>query len=85
MTGFVKIINHERGIIAVEVVDTNDFTVFEYNSPYAVKIGDIISGNLDSKGCKALTNLSNYNKMDVIIQGVNCTLQNAHHLMEHSI
>ena len=84
MTGFVKIINRERGIIAVEV-DTDDFTVFEYNRPYAVNIGDIISGNLDSKGSKALTNLSNYNKMDVIIQAVNCTLQNAQHLMEHSI
>ena len=84
MTGFVKIINHERRIIAVEV-DTDDFTVFEYNRPYAVNIGDIISGNLDSKGSKSLTNLSNYNKMDVIIQGVNCTLQNAQHLMENPI
>ena len=84
MTGFVKIINRERGIIAVEV-DTNNFTVFEYNRPYAVNIGDIISGNLDSKGSTALRNLSNYNKMDVLIQGVNCTLQNAQHLMEHSI
>jgi hypothetical protein len=84
MYGIVKIINHERGIIAVEV-DTNDFTVFEYKRPYAVNIGNVISGNLDSKGSKSLMNLSNYNKMDVIIQGVNCTLQNAQHLMEHSI
>jgi len=84
MTGFVKIINHDRGIIAVEV-DTDDFTVFEYNRPYAVEIGNVISGNLDSKGSIALTNLSNYNKMNVIIQGVNCTLQNAQHLMENPI
>ena len=84
MTGFVKIINRERGIIAVEV-DTNNFTVFEYNRPYAVNIGDIISGNLDSKGSKSLTNLSNYNKMDVIIQGVNCTLENAQILIGNSI
>ncbi|MFA6292957.1 MAG: hypothetical protein WC637_14300 [Victivallales bacterium] len=84
MTGIVKIINHERGIIAVEV-EINDFTVFEYNRPYAVNIGDIISGDLDSKGSKSLMNLSNCNKMDVIIQAVNCTLQNAQHLMENSI
>ena len=81
MIGIVKIINRRQGIFAVEV-DTNDFTVFKYNRPYAVEIGNVISGNLGSKGSVILTNLSNYNKMDVIVEGVNCTLQNAQHLID---
>jgi hypothetical protein len=77
MKGIVKMINSLRGMIAVEV-DGNDFTVIEIlEMSCAVEIGDVISGNLDSHAGETLMNLSKNEKMDVFIQGVNCTLKNA--------
>lgn len=82
MKGIVKKINPQRGIIAVEV-DTNDFTVIEIlEMSCAVEIGDVISGNLDSHEGETLINLSKNEKMDVYIQGINCTSLNAQKLME---
>lgn len=48
----------------------------------AVEIGDVISGNLDSHEGETLINLSKNEKMDVYIQGINCTSLNAQKLME---
>ena len=81
MKGIVKMINRKRGMIAVEV-DANDFTVIEIlEMSYDVEIGDVISGNLDSHAGGTLINLSKNEKMDVFIQGTNCTSQNAENLM----
>jgi len=81
MKGIVKMINPRRGLIAVEV-DSNDFTVMEIlEVSCSVEIGDIISGNLDTHAGETVVNLTKNEKMEVFIEGVNCSTQNAQNLI----
>ena len=81
MKGIVKIINPKRGLIAVEV-DFNDFTVMEIlETSCSIDVGDFVSGNLDAHAGETVINLTKNEKMEVFIEGVNCSAQNAQQLM----
>lgn len=80
MKGQVISINPKRGYIAV---NTNDgISVVELLGAYDVEAGDGIFGLLNSLGSETLKNTTKQEDMDVYIQGVGCTLQNAQSLMK---
>ncbi len=80
MIGKVRAINQQKGFIAVET-DSNEFSVFELLGGYAVEIGDVISGDLESLGGKTVINKTQSEKMDVFIQDCHCDAKRIRQLM----
>ena len=79
MRAKVIAVNYHKGFVAVET--DGGITVFELLGGYNIQIGDIISGNLESEGSEIFMNETQKEKMDVFVQGIYCTPQNASQLM----
>ena len=76
MNGQITFINQRRGMAAV-LTSNGGFTVIELLGGYDVQIGDVVSGDLESHGGETIYNNTQMESMDVYIQGIHCTKQNA--------
>ena len=56
-------------------------TVFELLGGYDVDKGDVFSGNLESLGGETFFNESKQEKMDVFVQGIYCSMENARQML----
>ena len=80
MKGRVIRINPKIDFVAVDT--EGSITFFELLGEYEIEIDDIISGDLEAHAGKTLLNISKHEKMDVYIQGVQCTPQFARKLLD---
>lgn len=78
MLGLVKAISKKNGYVMVNT--DYGYTVFEA-SGYDICLGDKIDGDLDSNGGVILCNLRTDEKMDVYVQGIQCSKEFALHLL----
>ena len=79
MEGIVIGVNPRKGFVAVDT--DHGITVMELLGGYHVECGDIVAGDLESCGDELVRNKSQYEDMDVFVQGVYCTAENARQLM----
>lgn len=80
MKGIIKLINPSRGWAAVKI--DSGYTVFEIlEGPFAIELGDEISGDLESHGGETLKNITKSEAMNVYIQGIMCSREHAISLM----
>jgi hypothetical protein len=75
--GRIAILNHNRGMYAVELSD-GSYSVFELLDSNEIHSEDIISGELDEVGSCVLNNLTEDEAFDAIVQntGLNLTMAN---------
>lgn len=80
MKGIVTLLNPTRGLAAVET--DSGFTVFEIlEVSCSIELGDEVCGDLESQGGEILNNITKTETMDVFIEGVMCSKENAISLM----
>lgn len=79
MRGRVIGINNRKGFIAVDT--GNGITVIELLGGYEVDMDDTVSGDLEAHGGETIINETQNESMEVFIQGVHCTPENAKFLM----
>lgn len=79
MSGIVKMLNSKRGMAAIET--NSGYTVFEILGDYDVEIGDEISGDLDSHGGETFKNISKEEHIEVYVEAIQATEQNARQLI----
>ncbi len=79
MRAKVIAINHKKNVIAVATA--NGITVFELLGGYEVELDDVISGRLESLGNEIFRNETRQENLDVYVQGIHCSPQNARQLM----
>jgi hypothetical protein len=79
MVARVVAVNPRKGFVAVETDD--GITVFELLGGYEVGVGDNIRGDFDTHGGETYFNLTSGEEMDVYVQAIHCTPQNAKRLM----
>ena len=72
--------NLQKGMIAV--LTDGGISVMELIGGYEVELEDEIVGDLESHGGEVVENRSQGQEMDVSIEGVHCTRDNAMHLMD---
>ena len=71
--GIVTILNHRRGMYAVELAD-GSYSVFELLDTNEINLEDIISGALDEEGSCTLKNLSENEEFDAMVQNIGLNL-----------
>ncbi|HEY2580226.1 MAG TPA: hypothetical protein VGI43_00380 [Mucilaginibacter sp.] len=71
--GTVAILNHRRGMYAVELAD-GSYSVFELLDTNEINLEDIISGPLDEEGSCTLKNLNEDEEFDAIVQNTGLDL-----------
>lgn len=71
--GTVVILNHHRGMYAVELSDRN-YSVFELVDTTEINLEDIISGPLDEEGSCTLVNLNEDEEFEAIVQNIGLNL-----------
>ncbi|HZY37159.1 MAG TPA: hypothetical protein VFE53_10950 [Mucilaginibacter sp.] len=71
--GRVAILNHVRGMYAVELSD-GSYSVFELLDSNQINSEDIISGALDDEGSCILNNLTENEAFDAIVQNTGLNL-----------
>lgn len=82
MKGFVRFLNLQNGLVAVE---TNEgFAVIEIRERCAIDIGDEITGPLDSSGGKTLYNATKKESFSVSIENAHCSRVEATELLATS-
>jgi hypothetical protein len=69
MTGTVVAVNQSNGMVVVHT-DGGEYSVIEPIGGYDVELGDTVSGNLLSEGSGKIRNVTQYETMDVMVQGV---------------
>lgn len=79
MRGIVKLLNPKSGMAAIET--SNGYTVFEILGDYDVEIGDKISGHLDAHGGETFKNITKEEDMEVYVEAIQATEQNARQLI----
>lgn len=79
MKAKVIAINHKKDVVAVATA--NGITVFELLGGYEVELGDVISGRLESLGSEIFRNETRQENLDVYVQGIHCSPQNARQLI----
>lgn len=79
MKANVIAINNKKSVVAVETA--NGITVFELLGGYEVELGDVISGRLENLGGETFRNETRRESLDVYVQGIHCSPQNARQLM----
>lgn len=73
-------VNSRKGFVAVQT--NGGITVFELLGGYEVNVGDVIHGDFTALGGETYRNLTNDEDMDVFVQGVHCSSENARRMME---
>lgn len=79
MAARVVAVNPRKGFVAVQTDD--GITIFELLGGYEVSVGDHIRGDFDTHGGETYFNLTSGEEMDVYVQAIHCTPQNAKRLM----
>ncbi|MDO0944617.1 hypothetical protein [Chromohalobacter israelensis] len=80
MRGKVIGINHNRGLIAIQV-DEGDITVAEMLGGYSVELGDVIRGDLETVAGETFYNITKSEEMEVFVEGWGCDLHGAKMMM----
>lgn len=81
MKGRIIAINRRNGFHAVETED-GDFTVFEMQDSHEAALGDVVSGALDTLGSESLSNVTQQEEFDVIVQDAHCSKSRALTLLD---
>lgn len=68
-------INARTGIVAAQT-DAGDYAVFELSGD-EMEIGDVVEGDLQSLGGETYLNVTQRHRIDVFVQAIQCTRQNA--------
>ncbi|GEK71557.1 MULTISPECIES: hypothetical protein [Halomonas] len=76
MEGKIVGINYRRGLIAIRT-EQADVTVAELLGGYTVELKDEIQGNLYSLGGETFYNSTKLEEMDVFVEGVHCSFEDA--------
>jgi len=77
MKATVLVINHQRGMVAAQTID-GDYVIFEILGDYDVEIGHVVSHHdFTSMGSEKYRNLSTEETMDVYVQNVCATVEQA--------
>lgn len=71
--GVICILNHRRGMYAVELSD-GSYSVFELLDSNEINLEDVISGSLDELGSCKLRNLNENESFEAIVQNVGLNL-----------
>ena len=71
--GTVAILNHYRGMYAVELSD-GSYSVFELLDTNEINLEDIISGPLDEEGSCTLKNLTEDDEFEAMMQNTGLNL-----------
>ncbi|SDH52383.1 hypothetical protein [Mucilaginibacter gossypii] len=71
--GTVCILNHNRGMYAVELSD-GSYSVFELLDTNEINLEDVISGPLDEEGSCTLSNLTENEAFEAMIQNAGLNL-----------
>jgi len=74
--GTVVILNHHRGMYAVELSD-GSYSVFELLDTNEINLEDIISGPLYNEGSCTLKNLSENEEFEAMVQNIRLNLSMA--------
>ncbi len=69
MTGVVVAINASRGMVVVRT-NLGDYSVIELIGGCDAEVGDQFTGKLRDLGSEVIRNVSQFENMDVYIQGV---------------
>ncbi len=80
ITGLVANVNTNTGKIAAQT-PRDELTVFELLGDYSIKVGDIITGELEKLGGATLYNETQQLPMNVFVQGVKRSIHSAQTLM----
>ncbi len=75
--GRVTILNHNRGMYAVELSD-GSHSVFELLDTNEINSEDIISGDLDEEGNCTLKNLTENEEFEAMVQNIGLNAVMAH-------
>lgn len=65
MLGTIVYINHQRGMIAIQLDDDGSYTVSEHIDSCNLEVGQQVRGPLDSPGCEYLYNLDEQERFEV--------------------
>lgn len=79
MRATVQMINARTGMVGAQTND-GDYTVFELLGD-EVEIGDVVEGDLHALGGETFLNVTQRQRIDVFVQEVHCTRQNARGLL----
>ena len=79
MRGTVIAYNPANGMFAVQI-DGGDCSVYDLVGGSLARL-DLVDGDLDSSLCETLTNLSNGERLDVEVEGLQCSPQEARRLI----
>lgn len=79
MRATVQMLNSKTGMVAAQTME-GDYTVFELLGD-EVEIGDVVEGNLHSLGGESFLNVSQRQRVEVFVQAIQATRQNATHLV----
>lgn len=71
--GIITILNHNRGMYAVELTD-GSYSVFELLDTNELEAEDLIRGALDEEGSCVLFNITSNEQFDVIVQNTGLNL-----------
>lgn len=77
--GKVLAINSNTNFVAVR--SPNGVTVFELLDDHAVARGDMIKGDLESLAGELFFNVTRSDKINVVVQDINCTPDDARRLL----
>lgn len=72
MRGVVKFVNTQKGMCAILIDSTNNYTIFE-DFDEGLSVGDIVTGNLEDLGGETLYNQTQDIEVDGAIENYGCS------------